>query len=165
MEYVAGRQKEAGPCIFCDFASSSPASYRVKLVLVVQPHALVCLNKYPFAASHVLVAPTRHVSDLGDLPLEEYDATMRLLRNAIARVRQATGAAAFNVGLNLGAAAGAGIADHLHAHVVPRWIGDSNFMPVLADVRIMPEYLDESWLRLAPVFADVPGHHHPPDAP
>jgi ATP adenylyltransferase len=164
MEYVLGRPKDGGGCIFCDLAAAPPGGYRVKLVLIVQPHAFACLNKYPFASSHVLVAPTRHVSDVGDLPPDEYDATMRLLRDTIARVRSATGAEALNVGLNLGKAAGAGIAEHLHAHVVPRWIGDSNFMPVLADVRVMPEYLDDSWLRLAPFFADVPGLH-PQDAP
>ena len=113
-------------------------------MLLVQPHAFVCLNRYPFAACHLLVAPRRHVSDLAALPDEEYDATMRLVRDArrlpASAPREAEG---FNVGFNLGKAAGAGIAEHLHAHVVPRWNGDSNFMPVLADVRVMPEHLDD----------------------
>jgi ATP adenylyltransferase len=74
-------------------------------------------------------------------------------------VRAATRAEGVNVGMNLGRAAGAGIEEHLHAHVVPRWSGDSNFMPVLADVRIMVEHLDDSWKRLAPLFADLPGEH------
>ncbi len=157
MEYILGPKGRA--CIFCDFASAPRESYREKLVLVVQPFALVCLNKYPFSASHLLVSPRRHVSDLNDLPPEEYDATMQLLRTAVARVQRATGAEGMNVGLNLGKAAGAGIAEHLHAHIVPRWAGDSNFMPVVADVRVMPEYLDESWQRLRPFFADIPGDH------
>ena len=123
-------------------------------MLVVQPHALVCLNRYPFAASHLLVAPTRHVADLSELPEEEYAALMRLVRDATVRLPAAPrGAAGMNVGLNLGRAAGAGIADHLHAHIVPRWTGDTNFMPVLGNVRVMPEYLDDSWARLAPAFA------------
>ena len=157
MEYILGSKQ--GACIFCDFAAAPPAAYREKLVLLVQPHALVVLNRYPFAASHVLVAPRRHVSDLGALPGEEYDALMRLLRDTCARLGAATRAEGLNVGMNLGKAAGAGIAEHLHAHAVPRWNGDVNFMPVLADVRVMPEHLDDSWQRLAPLFADLPGAH------
>lgn len=157
MEYILG--PKGGPCIFCDFVAAPPASYREKLVLLVQPHAFVCLNKYPFAACHLLVAPRRHVSDLAELPDEEYEATMRLLRDAVACLKSATHAEGFNVGMNLGKAAGAGIAEHLHAHAVPRWTGDSNFMPVLADVRVMAEYLDTSWQRLVPLFADLPGEH------
>ncbi len=157
MEYILGSKQ--GACIFCDFGSAPPSAYREKLVLLVQPHALVCLNRYPFAASHLLVAPRRHVSDLSELPDEAFDALMRLLRDTCTRLRAATTAEGLNVGFNLGKAAGAGIADHLHAHAVPRWSGDVNFMPVLADVRVMPEHLDDSWVRLAPVFADLPGTH------
>jgi ATP adenylyltransferase len=157
MEYILG--PKGGACIFCDFAAAPPESYREKLVLLVQEHALVCLNKYPFAASHLLVAPRRHVSDLAGLSADEYDATMRLVRETVARLRAATHAEGVNVGMNLGKAAGAGIEEHLHAHAVPRWSGDSNFMPVLADVRVMVEHLDDSWKRLAPLFADLPGEH------
>jgi ATP adenylyltransferase len=157
MEYM--QALKGGPCIFCDFVDAPPQSYRKKLVLLVAEHALVCLNRFPFAASHLLVAPRRHAADLVDLPSEEYDAVMRLVRDAVPRLREATGAEGVNVGMNLGRAAGAGIADHLHAHAVPRWSGDSNFMPVLTDVRIMPEYLEESWKRLYPLFADLPGQH------
>jgi ATP adenylyltransferase len=160
MEYILG--DKAGGCIFCDFAAAPPTAYRGKLVLVVQQHALVCMNRYPFAPGHLLVAPRRHVSALEDLQADEYDALMRLLREATVRVKRASDAEATNLGLNLGKAAGAGIAGHLHAHVVPRWAGDTNFMPVLADVRVMPEHLDASWGRLAPHFADVPGQHPEP---
>jgi ATP adenylyltransferase len=157
MEYVLG--PKGGSCIFCDFAAAAPRDYRANLVLVVQAQALVCLNRYPFAASHLLVAPRRHVSDIAELPADEYDATMRLLREAAARLRRATGAEGLNVGFNLGKAAGAGIAEHLHGHLVPRWYGDTNFLPVVTDVRVMPEYLDNSWQRLAPLFADLDGVH------
>src|SRR5580698_2285674 len=160
MEYIEG--PKGGPCIFCDFATIPPERYREKLVLLVQPHALVCLNRYPFAAGHLLVAPRRHVSNLADLPEGEYDETMRLVREVTARVKSATGADGINVGFNLGKAAGAGIAEHLHAHVVPRWNGDVNFMPVLADVRVMPEHLDATWLRLVPLLSELPGTHPPP---
>jgi diadenosine tetraphosphate (Ap4A) HIT family hydrolase len=112
MQYILG-PKNTG-CIFCEFSAAPPAEYREKLILAVLPHALVCLNKYPFAASHVLIAPRRHVADFEDLLPEEYDATQRLVREATIRLRRATGAEGLNVGFNLGAAAGAGIADHLH---------------------------------------------------
>jgi len=157
MDYILG--PKGGPCIFCDFAASPPSEYREKLVLVVQEHALVCLNKYPFSASHLLVAPRRHVSDLADLSQEEYDATMQLLRMTAGCLQRSTRCEGMNVGFNLGKAAGAGIAEHLHGHVVPRWSGDSNFMPVIADTRVMPEHLDDTWARLVPVFATVPGTH------
>jgi ATP adenylyltransferase len=128
-------------------------------VLVAGEHAVVCLNRYPFAASHLLVLPRRHVSNLEDLAPGEYDALLRLVRDATTRVKSVTRPDGVNLGFNLGKAAGAGIAEHLHAHLVPRWNGDTNFMPVLADVRVMPEMLDESWRRLAPAFADLPGEH------
>jgi ATP adenylyltransferase len=157
MEYLLG--SKGGSCVFCDMAAAPPEAYRGKLVLLVAEHALVCLNKYPFAAGHLLVVPRRHAADLGALEDGEYDATMRLLRATVARVQRATRAQGINVGMNLGAAAGAGIAEHVHAHVVPRWPGDTNFMPVVADVRVMPEYLDETWKTLSPLFADLPGVH------
>lgn len=157
MEYIL-RDKQ-GACIFCDFAAAPRTAYRDKLVLLVQRHALVCLNRYPFAAGHLLVAPRRHVSKLEDLPLDEYDGVMHLLRETVARLSTSTKCDAMNVGFNLGKSAGAGIADHLHGHAVPRWNGDSNFMPVLADVRVLPEHLDETWKRLAPLFEDLPGEH------
>jgi ATP adenylyltransferase len=157
MEYILGPKGDT--CIFCDFASSPREAYREKLVLLVQPHALVCLNKYPFASAHLLVAPTRHAPDIADLSAEEYDATMRLVLQTVVRLRRATRAEGVNVGINLGRAAGAGIEEHVHAHAVPRWSGDSNFMPVVADVRVMPEHLDTTWVRLVPYFADLPGEH------
>jgi ATP adenylyltransferase len=157
MSYILGDKQ--GACVFCDIAAARASAYREKLVLVTQPHALVCLNLYPFAASHLLVVSRRHVASLEDLAAEEYDALMRLVRDATTRLKAVTAPQGINVGFNLGKAAGAGIEDHLHAHVVPRWNGDTNFMPVLADVRVMPEMLDQSWRRLAPAFADIPGEH------
>src|SRR5581483_1541054 len=97
--------------------------------------------------------------DLAELAEGEYDALMRLVRDTAARLRAVAQPAGMNVGMNLGKAAGAGIAEHMHVHLVPRWVGDTNFMPVIADVRVMPEYLDDSWRRLAPAFADLPGSH------
>ena len=160
MSYILGEKQ--GACVFCEIAAAPVSDYREKLVLVMQEHALVVLNRYPFAASHLLVMPRRHVSELTDLPAGEYDALMHLLRDATVRLKSVAHPEGMNVGFNLGKSAGAGIAEHLHAHVVPRWNGDTNFMPVLADVRVMPEMLDASWQRLAPAFADLPGQHAPP---
>src|SRR5258708_12404886 len=117
MEYILGPKD--GPCIFCEFAAAPPALYREKLVLVVQAHALVCLNRYPFAACHLLVAPRRHVSDVGDLPAEENDAMIRLLREAVSRLMLATNPEAVHLGLHLGTAAAATTPSHLHPHTPP----------------------------------------------
>src|SRR5215813_13467447 len=124
MEYIEGYR--AAECIFCDFAAAPAEAKREKLVLVVQPHAMVAMNRYPFTTSHLLVAPRRHVSDLSELTDEEYRALADLIRAAAARLRKAVNAEGLNVGFNLGKVAGAGIADHLHAHIVPRWGGDTN---------------------------------------
>jgi ATP adenylyltransferase len=159
MDYISGKTKSPG-CFLCEHTRDA-ASFRENLVLVVQPLAFVCLNRYPFTTSHLLVAPTRHVADPTLLSDEEYGAVMSLLRESVARLRRAVGCEAMNVGFNLGKAAGAGVDDHLHGHLVPRWSGDTNFMPVLADVRVMPEYLDEAWQRLHRAFADVPGERAP----
>src|ERR1700735_3537408 len=148
MEYILGSKQ--GACVFCDLSTTPPSTYREKVVLGVQTHACVCLNRYPFAASHLLVLPRRHVADLEQLSGEEYDALMHLLRDATVRLKKVAHTGGVNLGFNLGKAAGAGIADHLHAHVVPRWDGDTNFMPVLADVRVMPEMLDQTWAKLRP---------------
>lgn len=159
MKYITGEDKTPG-CFFCEHPKD-PARFRENLVLVAQPHAFVCLNRYPFTTSHLLVAPRKHVADPSELEEGEYDALMRLVRESVVRLRRAVSCEAMNVGFNLGKAAGAGVADHLHGHLVPRWTGDSNFMPVLADVRVMPEYLDEAWQRLNAAFADLPGEHAP----
>jgi ATP adenylyltransferase len=149
-------EKATDGCFFCEHVKDR-ARFRDNLVVVVQEHAFVCLNRYPFTPSHLLVAPVRHVADLADLTPDEYRALADLLRESTIRLRRAVSCPAMNVGFNLGAAAGAGVADHLHAHIVPRWTGDTNFMPVLADIRVMPEYLDDAWRRLYAAFADVPG--------
>lgn len=159
MEYILGAK--APGCIFCDLTAREPTLFRRDLVLLVQPHAFVCLNKYPFAASHLLVVSRRHVADLTELSAEEYVALMNLVRDTVDRLKRAVNPQGMNLGFNLGVAAGAGIADHLHAHAVPRWVGDTNFMPVLGDTRVMPEHLDESWRRLYPHFADLPGTRAP----
>lgn len=153
MEYILGTKSDA--CVFCPMAALPQAGSRDMLVLFVGRHNLLCLNRYPFASSHLLVIPKRHVSTFDDLTEIEYLDHARVVREAARRLKSAVNAPALNIGYNLGVAAGAGIADHLHAHLVPRWPGDTNFMPVLADIRVMPEYLADAYAKLAPHFLDL----------
>ncbi len=106
------------------------------------------LNLYPYTNGHVLVVPNRAVADLEAMTDEEHDAFWAEVRDAVAAVKGTYGCDGVNVGLNLGAAAGAGVPDHLHAHVLPRWAGDTNFMTAVAETRVMPEPLGTSWRRL-----------------
>jgi ATP adenylyltransferase len=155
MEYILSK-REAG-CVFCRYAAADDAALADELVLVATERAYVVLNKYPFAAGHLLVVPTRHHAELEQLTDLEHDEFFRLTREAATRVRRAVSAQGLNIGINLGKAAGAGIADHLHAHIVPRWDGDTNFMPVIADVRVMPQHLGATFRHLYPFFLDIPG--------
>jgi ATP adenylyltransferase len=156
MEYILS-DKKGQPCPFCAYASAPESELRKSLVLVAAAHAFVVLNRYPFVAGHLLVVSNRHVSDIQDLSEAEHDALFRLVRDTAKRLSLAVRCQGVNIGINLGPVAGAGIAEHLHVHIVPRWSGDTNFMPVIADVRVMPQHLDATFERLAPHFADVPG--------
>jgi ATP adenylyltransferase len=151
MTYVAGK-REPG-CIFCLAAATT--DLRRHLVLAQEP-ALVMLNKFPYASAHLLIAPHTHAADLGALSPDESYAVMDTLRGAAARLGEAFHPDGMNIGMNLGAAGGAGVADHLHWHIVPRWRGDTNFMPLLAEVRVMPEHLEATYDKLQPLFA-APG--------
>jgi ATP adenylyltransferase len=155
MDYILG--PKGAPCVFCAIAGERVDGLRAALVLVAQPQAFVCLNRYPFNAGHLLVAPRQHLADLNELPGDAYAAFMQLMRDSVACLKDAVEPDGVNVGFNLGKAGGAGIAEHLHVHVVPRWVGDQNFMPVIADTRVMPEHLDATWARLRPAFEPLPG--------
>lgn len=144
-----GGPKESG-CIFCD--KPEAADPRQALVLGVAEHGSVMLNKFPYASGHLMISPRRHGADLDALSGDEYAGLSELLRRAIAIVREEFRPEGVNVGMNLGTAAGAGIADHLHWHVVPRWAGDTNFMPLIGEVRVMPEHLEATYDRLRPRF-------------
>ncbi len=107
------------------------------------------LNKFPYSSGHLMVAPYRHVSDFAELSDEEALEAHRLVGQGMAALAEAFAPQGYNVGWNLGRIAGAGIVDHVHVHVVPRWAGDTNFMPVLADVKVLPEHLAETRTKLA----------------
>ncbi len=153
MAYISGDAKPgAGECPFCRIPSMSDAE---GLTVARGDHVFAVLNLYPYNAGHVLVVPYRHVADYTDLDDNETAELAAMTKSVLLAVRETSGAQGFNVGLNLGVAAGAGIAPHLHQHVVPRWGGDSNFMPVIGHTKVLPQLLGEtrellvgSWQRL-----------------
>ena len=138
LEYIADADRQA-TCVFCDEAADELGD--ASLVVARDEHAFALLNKFPYASGHLMVAPVRHVAELRELEPDEVAAVHALTAAAIEALRTAYGPDAFNVGLNLGAVAGGSISGHLHQHVVPRWTGDTNFMPVLADVKVLPEHV------------------------
>jgi ATP adenylyltransferase len=146
LEYVSSAGDQDG-CVFCREAAGELGED--SLVVHRGQAAFVLLNRYPYTSGHLMVAPVRHVAGLEELADEEALELHRLLAAGIAALRAAYRPDAFNAGWNLGAAAGGSIAGHLHEHLVPRWAGDTNFMPVLADVKVVPEHLREARRRLA----------------
>jgi ATP adenylyltransferase len=144
----SGRKQK---CIFC-LGRMTEAARRRNLVLLETPHALVMLNRFPYNNGHVMVAPRRHIATPELLTREERAALGELVTETVRLLRESLSPEGFNVGANLGRVAGAGIADHMHWHVVPRWNGDTNFMPVLASTRVVSQSLNDSYSRLRPVF-------------
>jgi len=147
MEYVGAADKPTG-CIFCELPALPEGEHRAKLVLAADRETAILLNRYPFANGHLLVVPRRHVAWIDELPAGDATALEAALAGAVALLRRVLRPDGLNVGMNLGRAAGAGIAGHLHWHVVPRWEGDLNFMPVVAETKVMPEHLMSVYDRL-----------------
>jgi ATP adenylyltransferase len=145
LEYV-GQADEQDDCIFCRAAEGDDES---GLVVHRGPEAFVLLNKFPYASGHVMVAPYRHVGEFSELGDGEALEIHRLAAQGMGALAEVYGPQGYNVGWNLGRIAGAGITGHVHLHLVPRWAGDTNFMPVLADVKVIPEHLAETRRRLA----------------
>jgi len=137
---------KSGGCIFCDALAGGDD--RKNLILRRGPNAFLILNKYPYASGHVMAAVNRHVGSLEETASEEIGQAMELVQAAVRALGRAYAPEGFNVGLNQGRAAGAGVPKHLHIHVVPRWSGDVNFMPVVSDTRVLPESLDTTYDRL-----------------
>jgi ATP adenylyltransferase len=156
MEFVEQGDGQTG-CIFCRFpAEEGDEADRRNLVLGRTAHSFAVLNKYPYTSGHLMVIPRRHTSNLEELPPEELQDLSLLLQRATGQLKAAYRPDGLNVGMNLGRSAGAGIADHLHWHAVPRWTGDTNFMPVVGETRVMVEHLQRTWERLRPLF--TPAH-------
>jgi ATP adenylyltransferase len=150
LEYIE-HADEQGSCVFCDAAAGDDEQ---GLVVHRGDHAFVLLNKFPYASGHLMVASYRHVGDFAELTNEEALEVHRLAERAVAALAEVYAPQGFNLGWNLGRIAGAGIVDHVHLHVVPRWAGDTNFMPVLADVKVIPEHLADTRRRLADAWPE-----------
>ena len=145
MDYIKA-PKSTGGCIFCDHPGQEDEE---RLIVHRGQHAFVMLNLYPYNNGHVLVAPYDHQADMDNLPQNAQAEMLRLATRCMAVMRTEMKAEGFNFGANIGAAAGAGIAEHLHFHVVPRWAGDTNFMPVLGNTKVQMEGLRETRALLA----------------
>jgi ATP adenylyltransferase len=145
LEYIE-QADEQGGCVFCDAAAGEDEEW---LVVHRGEHAFVLLNKFPYSSGHLMVASYRHVGDFAELTDEEALEVHRLTGRGLATLAQVYAPQGYNLCWNLGRVAGAGVVDHVHLHVVPRWAGDTNFMPVLADVKVLPEHLLETRRRLA----------------
>jgi ATP adenylyltransferase len=152
MDYINNSSAEPG-CIFCPI--SPERSDRDRLILARSDYSLIMLNRYPYTGGHLMVAPLRHTAepdDLSDTELLDMFRSIRIGRSLLRRVAKPDG---FNIGINLGKAAGAGVEDHLHVHIVPRWNGDSNFMTVVGDVRVIPEGLLAAYDQLSAALAEI----------
>jgi ATP adenylyltransferase len=150
MAYITAPRR-AG-CLFCEIVQE--AADRRNLILRRDEATFVVLNRFPYNNGHLMVVPYRHCDSLEHFTDTEALAVMREAGRVTGILREAFGAEGFNLGFNLGRIAGAGIAEHVHLHVVPRWGGDTNFMPVLADTKVMPEHLDATYDKLVPYFRE-----------
>jgi len=142
-------EKPAG-CILCEKPEQNKDA--LNYILYRGDKNFIILNSYPYNPGHLMVAPYRHVTSLEELTEEERHEHFEIVTRSIRVLRQVFNPGGFNIGINVGKAAGAGIEDHVHTHIVPRWQGDTNFMPVLSDIRVLPEALDETYKKLEGKF-------------
>jgi len=152
IEYILS-EKDDG-CVFCGAMAEND-----DLTLYKNRDTMVVMNKFPYINGHLLVAPVRHVSSLEELSNNEMGELMATVRRAIGALKTVMTPDGFNVGLNIGRVAGAGIEEHMHFHIVPRWFGDTNALTVFADVRVIPEHLKETYNKLKPCFLDAESTH------
>jgi len=157
MQYLTGADKShsAPGCVFCAKVSAPDESEHV---LCRGQFAYVTLNRYPYNNGHLMVIPCAHVASLEQLDPPTLTELMLLTNRGLAALRKAYSPDGFNIGVNLGQAAGAGIAEHVHIHIVPRWNADTNFMPIVGETRVIPETLDQTYARLRPLFDQFANH-------
>jgi ATP adenylyltransferase len=153
MEHVRGKAPASKGCLFEPPGNTSHNADN--LLLYRDNKVLVMLNRYPYAHGHLLVAPLRHVGCITDLHHDESQAVMEMLQSCSVILKKWLSPDGLNIGCNIGASAGAGIADHLHFHIVPRWEGDHNFMAVVADLRTIPEHIRITFNQLLPYFINL----------
>ena len=146
---------EGEGCIFCDHLEQKDDL--AARILYRGARSFVILNAFPYNTGHLMVAPFRHVGDICELEHDERDEMMSLTSESIGIIRAALKAHGFNVGMNLGTVAGAGIPGHIHMHVVPRWGGDTNFMPIVGKTKVLPEMIEQTDEKLRPLFARLSG--------
>jgi len=154
MDFILSDRK-GRHCIFCPVKKQSDEQ---RLIIHRTQHSLVMLNRYPYSYGHLIIAPIRHVKSISKLKPEEMQDILHHLGQSIDILKEAFCPNGFNVGMNLGQIAGAGILYHLHLHIIPRWKGDMNFMPVIAEVRVIPEHLRRTYQRLLPHFKKLGNH-------
>lgn len=156
--YVTGAAKDPDPdCIFCEKLHGDPGRDAENYLLTRTRHCFVILNLYPYNNGHLLVAPQRHVGDMEELAAEEMLELFEVKRWMVEVLRRAFSPDGFNIGINVGRVAGAGIPGHFHIHIVPRWNGDTNFMPVLGDVKVISEGLDDTYRKLRAAIEESGG--------
>ena len=155
MNYIKNADMTPG-CIFCDKPGKTRSRDRENYIFYRGQRAFVMMNIYPYLNGHLLIAPYLHVSSLEDLPATVSHELTDLTRHSLMVLRTSLTPDGFNVGMNLGRVAGAGVESHVHLHIVPRWNGDNNFMPVLAETRVMPEHLTQTYDKLLPYFRRKP---------
>jgi ATP adenylyltransferase len=149
MPYLRGEYKKPNGCVFCHKPSCADKD---EYILHRGEFCYVTLNRFPYSSGHLMVIPYAHVPSLEDLHAPTLTEIMLCVNTSLAALREAYAPHGFNLGANLGKAAGAGIAEHVHMHIVPRWTADVNFMPMVARTRVIPEMLDEAYERLEPIF-------------
>lgn len=159
LDHVLGNAARPPHCIFEPEGTS--INDKTELLLYRDNNSVVLLNRFPYANGHLLVAPTRHVDCITRLSQEENSMLMAMVSAAAAIVKKLLKPDGFNIGCNIGATAGAGIADHVHFHIVPRWEGDHNFIAVIGELRTIPEHIDATFDRLAPDFLDLHRKRNP----
>ncbi|NPV66478.1 MAG: HIT domain-containing protein [Anaerolineae bacterium] len=145
MAYLRGESDKPDGCIFCHKIGADDDA---EFVVFRSEHVYVTLNRFPYNNGHLLIVPYAHIGEFTALPLETLTDLMRTTQEAIVALRTVYNPAAFNVGLNLGAAAGAGVAEHLHLHIVPRWPGDASYLSVIAGTRVIPDLLEDTYRSL-----------------
>jgi ATP adenylyltransferase len=152
MEFILN--EKPSECIFCLGEAQGQVREKERLILRRDTLTFVMMNRYPYTSGHLLVSPYRHVGSIQDLLPDEMLELFENVRLACGVMTKACSPQGFNIGINVGKAAGAGVDDHLHIHVVPRWVGDANFMTVISDVRVMPENLSATYDKLLPYFRE-----------